>query len=82
MKQSEGECKGVLTDSKKEFFALDIILWLNYLNFFFWLNALMSSPRCILIQDEIFYLYCKINTFFLKLDHLSNTIKEVKGKTI
>lgn len=34
MKQSEGECKGVLTDSKKEFFALDIIL-LNYLNFFF-----------------------------------------------
>lgn len=66
MKQSEGECKGVLTDSKKEFFALDIILWLNYLNFFFWLNALMSTPRCILIQ----------------LDHLSNTIKEVKGKTL
>lgn len=66
MKQSEGECKGVLTDSKKEFFALDIILWLNYLNFFFWLNALMSTPRCILIQ----------------LDHLSKTIKEVKGKTL
>lgn len=66
MKQSEGECKGVLTDSKKEFFALDIILWLNYLNFFFWLNALMSTPRCILIQ----------------LDHLSKTIKEVKGKSL
>lgn len=66
MKQSEGECKGVLTDSKKEFFALDIIL-LNYLNFFFWLNALMSTPRCIFIQDEIFYLYYKINTFFSKI---------------